>query len=108
MRKKIANEDAFRSYLDKTVTSEAQIRDCISRCRRVETSEGTIIKHYTNDRGRSLMERLTYSKEDAARGVKPAHDISFKGTKGYISIYEGTASLKNAVQHYFNFLINQI
>lgn len=60
MRKQLINEDVFRSYLNKTLSSEEQVRDCISRCRRVEESEGNLIKHYTNDRGRSLMERLTY------------------------------------------------
>ncbi|MFD5021084.1 hypothetical protein ACFWMP_19435 [Paenibacillus sp. NPDC058367] len=104
MRKQLINEDAFRSYLDRTISSEKQVRDCISRCRRVEESEGNLIKHYTNDRGRFLMERLTYSKEDADRELEPKHHITFKGTKGYHSILVGTASLRNAVQHYFYFL----
>lgn len=104
MMKELLHEDAFRSYLGKELSSERLIRDCISRCRRVEQTEGSLYNHYSNDRGRTLLERLTYSKEDAERELEPAHGIIFKGSKGHQSIYEGTASLRNAVQHYIDFL----
>lgn len=107
MARHITNEDAFRSYLGKALSSERLVRDCISRCRRVEQSEGSLYDHYSIDRGGTLLERLTYSKDDADRGLEPVHGITFKGSKGYQSIYEGTASLRNAVQHYMNFLKHQ-
>lgn len=107
MMKELAHEDAFRRYLGKVLSSERLVRDCISRCRRVEQQEGSLYNHYSNDRGRALMERLTYSKEDADRDLEPAHSITFKGSKGYQSIYEGTASLRNAVMHYMDFLKQQ-
>jgi len=107
MMKQVVNEDAFRSYLGKVLSSERLVRDCISRCRRVEQAEGSLYSHYSNDRGRALLERLTYSKEDADRGLEPTHSITFKGSKGHQSIYEGTDSLRNAVMHYIEFLKQQ-
>jgi hypothetical protein len=107
MRKPLIHEEAFRSYLDNTVSTLEQVRDCISRCRRVEEYEGNIREHFTHDRGSSLLERLTYTKDDADRGIDPVHSISFKGSKGYTSIYEGTVSLKQAVMHYLDFLKQQ-
>ncbi|RJE90723.1 hypothetical protein D3P07_01050 [Paenibacillus sp. 1011MAR3C5] len=107
MIKELVHEDAFRKYLGKVLSSERLIRDCISRSRRVELHEGNLLKHYNVDCGSSLLDRLSYSKDDANRGIEPAHGISFKGSKGYISIYEGTVSLKQAVVHYFDFLKQQ-
>lgn len=104
MYKMLVNEDAFRRYLERVLSSGRLVRDCISRCRRVEQSEGSLYLHYTNDKGRSLLERLSYSKDDADQGLEPRHSIIFEGNRGYLSIYEGTSSLKNAVQHYFEFL----
>lgn len=74
---------------------------------RVELTEGSLFSHYSNDRGRTLLERLTYSKEDSDRGLEPAHSITFMGSKGYQSIYEGTVSLRNAVMYYFDFIKQQ-
>lgn len=107
MRKQMVNEEAFRSYLGKALSSKRLASDCISRCRRVEEKEGSLYDHYFNDRGRSLLERLFYSKEEADRGSEPAHKIEIVGNKGYHSIREGTASLRNAVLHYFAFLRQQ-
>lgn len=105
MMKQVTNEDAFRSYLlSEVLSSERLVRDSISRCRCVEQSEGSLYDQYTKDCGRSLLECLSYSKEDADRGLEPEHGITFKGNKGFQSILEGTASLRNAVQQYFEFL----
>ncbi|CAM3830450.1 hypothetical protein ACFW4G_28065 [Paenibacillus lactis] len=104
MRKGLENEEAFRDHLSRILNSERLLRDCISRCRRVEHWEGVLVNHYNDDQGRTLLERLTYSKEDAEHGLDPKHNIPIKGNKGYDSIYEGTASLRNAVKLYLDFL----
>lgn len=102
--KALVNEEAFKSYLEKTLNSKRPRQDCLSRCRRVELCEGNLYNHYTNDRGKSLLERLSYSKEDADRGVEPNHNLEIKGEKGFISILEGTRSYRNAVTLFFEFL----
>lgn len=56
-----------------------------------------------DDSGKSLIERLTYTKENAEQKLKPKHSIKFKGKKGFLSIYEGTHSLLNAVKIYFEY-----
>lgn len=105
--KSLISEEEFRAYLGRVLSSERLVRDCISRCRRVEQSEGNLHDGYTKDCGRSLLNRLSYSKEDADRGLDPEHGVTFKGSKGYQSKREGTASLRNAVQDYFEFLNEQ-
>lgn len=102
--KSLISEDEFRIYLGRVLSSEILVRNCISRCRRVEHSEGNLYDQYAKDCGRSLLKRLFYSKKDADRGLEPEHGITFNGSKGYHSIREGTASLRSAVQHYFEFL----
>jgi hypothetical protein len=54
-----------------------------------------------------LLDRLTYTKEDVERCIEPKHNLPIDGKKGYMSKYDGTASLRNAVHHYFEFLRHQ-
>jgi|ERR1051325_3104823 hypothetical protein len=69
-------------------------RDAISRCRRVEASEGDLDSHYERDQMRALLERFTMSRHDLA----PAHQIEISG-----NVYNGTASLRNALRLYQQF-----
>jgi hypothetical protein len=102
MMKELVNEDAFRRYLGKVLSSDRVIRDCISRCRRVELFEGNLLNHYNLDGGRSLLNRLEYSASDERSGAGQRHSIPIDG-----KIRTGTASLRNAVQHYLDFLKQQ-
>lgn len=79
------------------------IGDAISRCKRVAKYEGNLDNHFNKDQGKSLLERLSYSKKDAELQIEPRHTIDIKGTKGYVSIYEGTLSLYRAVELYFEY-----
>jgi len=97
-------ESQFKQYLSRITENQRVISDCISRCKRVQIYEGDLVKHYTSDEGKTLLEKLSYSMEEAKRGINPRHSIQFKGTKGYKSIYEGTHSLNTAVRHYFDFM----
>jgi hypothetical protein len=69
-------------------------RDAVSRCRRVEASEGDLDTHYDRDQMHGLLTLFTFSRDDAA----PAHQIEIAG-----DVYKGTASLRNALRLYQQF-----
>lgn len=102
MMKELLHEDAFRKYLGEVLSSERVMRDCISRCRRVELYEGNLLNHHNVDGGRSLLKRLEYSTFDERSGVEQRHLIPIDG-----NVRTGTASLRNAVNHYMDFLKQQ-
>lgn len=99
-------EEEFKKYLSGITQNKRVIVDCISRCKRVQRHEGNLVNHYNNDGGKLLLEKLSYSMEEANQGFHPRHSIQFSGTKGFKSIYEGTHSLNTAVRHYFDFIRN--
>lgn len=76
------------------------ISDALSRCRRVEKYEGDLDAHYHKDKMKNLFYKLTYSKDDEETGVTPRHSIPIQG-----NIYNGTSSLKNAVNLYRQFCV---
>lgn len=104
----ILNDEKFKLYLSKKYTNPRVIGDAISRCKRVAKYEGDLDSHFKKDQGKSLLDRLSYSKKDAELQIEPRHTIDIKGTKGYISIYEGTLSLYRAVELYFDYKKNSI
>jgi hypothetical protein len=69
-------------------------RDAVSRCKRVEAAEGDLDPHYDRDQMRELVSRFTFSRNDLA----PLHDIEILA-----DIYNGTASLRNALILYQQF-----
>lgn len=70
----------------------------LSNCKRVEASEGDLDKQWGADGLAALIGRLTYSKEDERSGRRPKHRIEIVG-----DVYNGTATLKNAVVLYREF-----
>lgn len=93
--------DEFAEWLASTYKTRAggrlivaAQRDAISRCRRVEASEGNLDAHYDRDRMQDVLERFTYSRHDS----QPAHQIQISG-----DVYNGTASLRNALRLYQRF-----
>ena len=98
------DEQGFKSYLDNCDLSLRVKGDYLSRCKRVEKYEGDLDQHFLKNRGSNLLDKLTYTKEDQQKELEPAHSIKITGTKGYESIYNGTASLRNAVSVYFEYL----
>jgi hypothetical protein len=104
----LRNEEEFRSYLSDRLDNLRVISDCISRCRRVQKSEGDLAGYFANDRGRSLLALLEYSLEEANAGISPKHSIIIKGSKGFKSLYEGTQSFKNAVKSYYEFMSQKV
>lgn len=96
--------EEFKDCLSRSYDNPRVISDCVSRCRRVQKYEGDLCGHFQKDKGRLLLDRLTYSLEDVQKSIEAAHSIPITGSKGYKSIYDGTQSLYHAVHKYFDFL----
>lgn len=102
MRMELERETEFRSFLEGVTRNVAVQRDYVARCRTVSEHEGAIFNHYHQDKGRSLIDRLTYSTSDERSGAEQRHSIPIDG-----KIRTGTASYKTAVNRYFDFLEQQ-
>lgn len=100
--RELAHEGAFRKYLGNTLSGERLVSDCISRCRRVERCEGSLLNHFNVNSGSLLLNRLEYSATDERSGTQQRHSIPIRG-----KIRTGTASCKEAVNRYFDFLKQQ-
>jgi len=99
MRRELDLESEFRSYLQ-GVTSNVRVqRDYVARCRTVSEHEGSLLDHYRQDQGKTLLDRLTYIADDERYGAKQRHSIPIDG-----NIRNGTASYRSAVNRYFDFL----
>lgn len=85
----------FREWLSRKYKSKKTIDNRISNCNRIVEFEGSLDKHFAKDGGKSLMERLTYSRRDSV----PNHKIPFDG-----DYHTGTSTLKAAVKLYFEFM----
>lgn len=70
----------------------------LSNCLRVEQYEGDLDDHFIQDKGTSLLNRLSYSKDDQRNNRTAKHKIPIDG-----NTYNGTATLKQAVSLYFKF-----
>jgi len=77
-------------------------RSRLTNCRKIEEHEGNLDDHFTKDKGASLIRKLTYTKDDELNKREKKHNIPIKGSKKD-SIYNGTATLKQAVRLYFDF-----
>ena len=90
---------SFEAWLDTVRGLNARtIRIRISNCKRVEQFEGDLDSLFDNDRLASLVERLTYSTEDATYRRRPKHKVPING-----DVRTGTATLKTAVTLYRDF-----
>ena len=90
---------SFEAWLDTVRGLNARtIGSLISNCKRVERYEGDLDPQFDNDGLGSLLERLTYSTEDATNRKRPKHTVPIHG-----DVHAGTATLKTAVSLYRNF-----
>ncbi|MEI6489393.1 MAG: hypothetical protein WCP52_10550 [Bacteroidota bacterium] len=74
-----------------------------SNCRTVERKLGDLDLHYETDRAVSVLSLLSYSKEDERNNIEPAVLIIKKG-----NIYNGLATLRQAVRRYVDFRNDEI
>lgn len=89
----------FEAWLDTVRGLNAgSIGGRISACKRIERYEGDLDSLFDNDGLANLLERLTYSTEDATHGRDPKHKVPIAG-----NVRTGTANLKTAVSLYREF-----
>ena len=89
----------FETWLDSERELDARtIASTISTCRRVERFEGDLDFMFDNSELADLLERLTYSTEDARFRRTPKHKVPIDG-----NVRTGTATLKTAVTLYRDF-----
>ena len=89
----------FETWLDSERELDARtIASTISTCRRVERFEGDLDFMFDNSELADLLERLTYSTEDARFRRTPKHKVPIDG-----NVRTGTATLKTAVRLYRDF-----
>ena len=86
----------FEKWLNTVKELDARtIGSRIRNCKRVERFEGDLQSQFDTDGLSSLMERLTYSTEDARCRREPKHSVPING-----DVRTGTATLKAAVGLY--------
>ncbi|RTQ93696.1 hypothetical protein [Lysinibacillus telephonicus] len=71
-------------------------------------TKGILDSHFNKVQGKSLLDRLSYSKKEAELQIEPIHTIDIKDTKGYVSVYEGALSLYRVVELYFDYKTRNI
>ena len=91
----------FREFLQNKGISSRPISDALSRCRRVENClKLNLDNEYRKDKGKSLIELLTYTLDDQKNNVPALEELNFEPGA---NIKNGMSSLKNAVKRYFEF-----
>jgi hypothetical protein len=94
---KCMQENSFRLWL-LTSRGIGTVASRLSNCRVVEKWEGSLDEHYSHDNLESLLDRLTYTKDDERLNRPARHNIPIDG-----NIYNGTATYKAAVSLYKQF-----
>lgn len=98
------NRDSFYRWL-KTIKKYDQ-RTCnarISNCQRIENYYGDLDEIYAKDKLENLKKELIYSRQEYRDGIPPKHKIPIDG-----DIYNGTATLRSALNLYLEFKDNKI
>lgn len=98
------NRDSFYKWL-KTIKKYDQgtCNSRISNCLRIEKYYGDLDQIYTEDKCENLKTELIYSRQEYRAGTPPKHRIPIDG-----DIYNGTATLKSALNLYLEFKDNKI
>ena len=92
--------DDYAKWL-RTLVSEAVVQNYIKRCQRVEKNlDVSLDLDFRKDRGASLLDQLTYTTEDWQKHRPLRCSINFRAGSDW---YKGLASLKTAVNKYFEF-----
>lgn len=98
------NRDSFYKWL-KTIKKYDQgtCNSRISNCLRIEKYYGDLDQIYTEDKCENLKTELIYSRQEYRAGTPPKHRIPIDG-----DIYNGTATLRSALNLYLEFKDNKI
>ena len=95
------DEKGFRCWLQQEGYNNGTINSRVSNCIRVCDAEGDLDEHYFDDKCNSLLKKLTYTVANQRNGDKAKHSIPING-----DIFNGTATLKQAVNLYVKFLMD--
>jgi len=97
------NEQAFTDWMHhQHGLSEPTSRSHLANCRRIEHYEGDLDTHYATDQCADVLKRLNYTRDDANAGRRVLHRIPINGDQ-----YNGTATLRSALQLYVAFCDSQ-
>ncbi|MDR2574245.1 MAG: hypothetical protein LBC94_07920 [Desulfovibrio sp.] len=100
-------EEYFKYFLEDKGLTQRAISDYISRCRRIENKKSglgvNLDNEYARDKGKSLLNLLTYTRGDQNLNIKPP--IIFQKNS---DIYNGMRSIKSAATSYFKFCSESI
>ena len=93
--------EEFEKWLKKQTLTKNAIKDCLSRCKRVEKALSIDLDdEYKKDEGESVLTLLTYTPKDARNGKPVPGNFSFKpGT----DICFRFRDLKTSTKKYFAF-----
>jgi hypothetical protein len=97
VRRRRVRELEFADWLSRRMAPQS-VTSRVSNCRRVEEFEGDLDSAYRKDGLLSLMERLTYSRADQDAAGPARHHVPIAG-----NVYDGTATLRSAVNLYKDF-----
>lgn len=98
------DKDRFELWLLKKYNNTHVVSDAISRSKRIEEGLNINLDHeYDNDRCKHILEMLEYSKEDEEFNKSTPNGIIIKG-----NLYNGMASLRNAIRKYIKFRQSRI
>lgn len=94
-------DDEFRTWLQSLPMNSKPLKDCVSRCRKVEKALAVDLdKAYKKDGGKSVIKALTYTPSDE-RNNKPAPEgFNFKPDA---NIRFRFTDLRSATNKYFTF-----
>jgi hypothetical protein len=89
----------FKNWLTDIYGMEAKAAESrTTNCRTIEKIEGDLDMHFEHDKGKYLLELLTYSRADEANNAPAKYNIPIDGV-----IYTGTSTLKQAINRYMEF-----
>lgn len=90
-------ELSYRTPRDSTLDRKSRT-SLISTIRRIERFAGELDSQWRQDRGRSLLASLEYTRRDAEYGQSVRHAVPIQG-----DALTGTASLRRAAAIYFEY-----
>ncbi len=92
------NSDMFKTWLAGKGLGRGTVASVCSRVVRIEEAYDLAVE-YSQDRCATLLEELTYTAQDAKRGLLPKASITING-----SYVDGFRSLKQALLYYVEYL----
>lgn len=94
-------DDEFRAWLQSISMNPKPLKDCISRCRKVEKALATDLdKAYKKDGGKAVIKALTYTPSDEKSNKPIPEGFNFKPDA---NIRFRFADLRSATNKYFAF-----